>query len=170
MFLKGEDMTTDAQKKAIKRWNKEVGSVDYLDFRIYRDLNDKLKAMALSHHLSVNEFMMLIMNNYDRYITNKMENIMGRLIQNFDEFLKELKDNSIMDIESDKSYWELYLYKELLKMNITEPELCMNLEIKTLEAFETKTQEPHFSRFAVTGVMDDDVYDGGRYISGLFLI
>lgn len=163
-------MTSDTQKEAIKRWNKEVGGINYLDFRIYRDLNEKLKSMALSHHLSVNEFMALIMNNYDKYITNKMENIMGNLVQNFDDLLKQLIDNSIVDISDDKSYWELYLYKEINKMNITRPELCMNIDIKTLEAFETKNQQPHFSRFAVTGIMSDDVYDGCRYITTLLLL
>lgn len=163
-------MTSNAQKKSIKKWNTSVGSTNYITFRIYRELNEKLKSMALQHHSSVNEYMALIINNYNKYITNKLENIMGKLVQNYDELLEQLANNSVVDIVDDKLYWDMQLLKEMAKININNPQLGMHLDIKMLDAFETKSGEPHFTKFAVTGVQDDDVYSGSRYITKLLAL
>ena len=64
-------MTTDAQKKATKKWNSTTGHENYITFRIYRELNDTVKSMSLKHDLTPNEYIALIVSNYHQYIQMK---------------------------------------------------------------------------------------------------
>ena len=94
---------------------------------------------------------------------------MGKLVQNYDELLKQLVDNSVVAVTDDKLYWDNLILKEMVKLNTKNPEIGMQLDIKLLEDFETKSGKPHYARFAVTGVCDD-AYNGSKYITTLLAI
>jgi len=95
---------------------------------------------------------------------------MGKLVQNYDELLKQLVDNSVVAVTDDKLYWDNLILKEMVKLNIKNPEIGMQLDIKLLEDFETKSGKPYYTKFAVTGVREDDVYNGGKYVTTLLAI
>lgn len=57
-------MTSEAMKRAIKKWDATKGVTQYTRVRVYRELNEQLKAGASIEHISVNEFLSKILVQY----------------------------------------------------------------------------------------------------------
>lgn len=80
---------------------------------------------------------------------------MKEMIQNYNEFLGKVCNNSSREIVDDKIFWNSLVFNKM-KMTGIKGEVGALFSVEVLKGFETKNGEPFCIDFAVTGIVNKD--------------
>lgn len=94
---------------------------------------------------------------------------MESFIQNYDEFLADIRKNATAYITDDVQYWSSFIDKRIGEIGV-ESQIGTNFEVKTLAGFEAKNGLPYCTRFVVTGTCKDEDDENISYITKVLVV